>query len=460
MDGSKLCADLMPRLHNLKVDELKNVCREVGLRLSGRKQDLLDRIHSCIREGSFASRQRLHDSLVRRLGAVPTNRSVPSSSSSAPPRLAPDAPLAAAAQPDRTIRCLCSSQFSHGLMIACDECDMWQHCACIGIQPHAVPDSYVCARCRSTTLDPFLEVDASFQGRCWLVPGANSLQMSGMVQPNTTRESVTISTAMTSELASGVRQLVLRTFLANPGAKRNHRWPLRSSLALNGTATPIVQQPQAWDGISCKDRNEDEPLALPRSQLRFAANTIALTSYDPVAHIAVCQLVRPVGVEELAALVRARTPPLAHALANVRRVFGGDGGEDDDVIAGASRVTMQCPLSHRRVSTPVRSERCRHVECFDLDSYLQLARSTRFPRWQCPKCNAPARPSQLQIDPWMAGLLADFPPSCLEVDVEPDGSASLVQPSSQSGGRKRKVEAISIDIGGDEDNPICLDDDD
>ena len=42
-------------------------------------------------------------------------------------------------------------------MIACDECDLWQHCACIGIQPHAVPDSYVCARCRSTTLDPFLE---------------------------------------------------------------------------------------------------------------------------------------------------------------------------------------------------------------------------------------------------------------------------------------------------------------
>ena len=37
---------------------------------------------------------------------------------------------------------------------------------------------------------------------------------------------------------------------------------------------------------------------------------------------------------------------------------------------------------------------------------------------------------------------------------------SKLRGAPQSGGRKRKVEAISIDIGGDEDNPICLDDDD
>ena len=67
--------------------------------------------------------------------------------------------------------------------------------------------------------------------------------------------------------------------------------------------------------------------------------------------------------------------------------------EDDDIVAGAARVSLQCPLSHLRVSTPVRSHRCKHLECFDLQSYLQMARGVR--AMPLPPFSSPPTPSSL-----------------------------------------------------------------
>ena len=54
-------------------------------------------------------------------------------------------------------------------------------------------------------------------------------------------------------------------------------------------------------------------------------------------------------------------------------------------MAGAARLSLQCPLSHMRIVTPVRSVKCKHLECFDLSSYLQMARAARFPKFHCPR---------------------------------------------------------------------------
>ena len=106
----------------------------------------------------------------------------------------------------------------------------------------------------------------------WIIPGASQLQLAQPYPANQHRLRFSLS-PHAAELCTragptGPRHLTIRSFLVNSGKKRNHRWPLKSQLALNGVGLPHVQQPQSWDGLTSKDKDEDVPLALPVGLLR------------------------------------------------------------------------------------------------------------------------------------------------------------------------------------------------
>jgi uncharacterized membrane protein YgcG len=221
---------------------------------------------------------------------------------------------------------------------------------------------------------------------------------------------------------------------------------------INGMrAHSLAQQPQAWDGHAYKDRNEDKPLSIHRSYVRPGRNLLVLTSYDPQPHVAVLLLSEPRTWSELVeAVTREQTLPLARATAHMKATFGDD--DDDDLVAGPARLSLCCPLSHTRIKTPARAEGCRHLECFDLASYLECAHSTSHPRWTCPLCAKPARPHQLRVDSWTTTVLEASPASRSEVSVQPDGTFGPVPErpaggSSTGGGSQRKRKASSLGGG-------------
>lgn len=39
---------------------------------------------------------------------------------------------------------------SNGLMVQCDQCEVWQHCECMGLEEADIPDQYFCEQCRPT----------------------------------------------------------------------------------------------------------------------------------------------------------------------------------------------------------------------------------------------------------------------------------------------------------------------
>ncbi|KAK9446947.1 PINIT domain-containing protein [Limtongia smithiae] len=45
---------------------------------------------------------------------------------------------------------------------------------------------------------------------------------------------------------------------------------------------------------------------------------------------------------------------------------------DEDIETGTSVVTLKCPLSFGRLQVPVKSFKCKHLQCFDATSYIQL----------------------------------------------------------------------------------------
>lgn len=69
---------------------------------------------------------------------------------------------------------------------------------------------------------------------------------------------------------------------------------------------------------------------------------------------------------------------------------------DADIVATASVLSLKCPLSTLRIDLPCRSTACRHNQCFDATSYLQL--QEQGPTWLCPICNNSAPFDSLAVD--------------------------------------------------------------
>uniref|UniRef100_A0A671PRQ8 Zinc finger MIZ domain-containing protein 1-like n=1 Tax=Sinocyclocheilus anshuiensis TaxID=1608454 RepID=A0A671PRQ8_9TELE len=94
---------------------------------------------------------------------------------------------------------------------------------------------------------------------------------------------------------------------------------------------------------------------------------------------------------------------------------------EDGVEQTAIKVSLKCPITFRRIQLPARGHDCKHVQCFDLESYLQLncERGT----WRCPVCNKSALLEGLEVDQYMWGVLNAIQNSEFEeVTIDPSCS--------------------------------------
>ena len=62
---------------------------------------------------------------------------------------------------------------------------------------------------------------------------------------------------------------------------------------------------------------------------------------------------------------------------------GGING-DDGVEQTGIKISLKCPITYRRIALPARGHDCKHIQCFDLESYLQL--NCERGQWRCPVC--------------------------------------------------------------------------
>nr|XP_057928114.1 zinc finger MIZ domain-containing protein 2-like isoform X3 [Doryrhamphus excisus] len=140
-------------------------------------------------------------------------------------------------------------------------------------------------------------------------------------------------------------------------------------------------------------------------------NTIQITvTACCCSHLFLLQLVHRPSVRSVLQGLMKKRLPAEHCVAKIKRNFSsgsipgtpGLNGEDG-VEQTAIRVLLKCPITFRRIQLPARGHDCRHVQCFDLESYLQLncERGT----WRCPVCNKTALLEGLEVDQYMLGIL-------------------------------------------------------
>ena len=74
---------------------------------------------------------------------------------------------------------------------------------------------------------------------------------------------------------------------------------------------------------------------------------------------------------------------------SVKRTFSNSAptnsmNNDDGVVQTASKVSLKCPITFKRIMLPARGHECKHIPCFDLESYLQM--NCERGAWRCPVC--------------------------------------------------------------------------
>lgn len=208
-------------------------------------------------------------------------------------------------------------------------------------------------------------------------------------------------------------------------------WPASVQVSVNATPLSIDRG---------ESKTSHRPLYL-KEVCQAGRNTVQITvTACCCSHLFLLQLVhRPTVRSVLQGLLRKRLLPAEHSIGKIKRNFsvgpspqgpntgpgqnpvGGTGPAEDGVEQTAIKVQLKCPITFKRITLPARGQECKHIQCFDLESYLQL--NCERGSWRCPVCSKTAILEGLEVDQYMWGILTNLSNSDVE-EVTIDATAS------------------------------------
>mmetsp|Transcript_6131 Transcript_6131/g.7019 ORF Transcript_6131/g.7019 Transcript_6131/m.7019 type:complete len:474 (-) Transcript_6131:259-1680(-) len=183
-----------------------------------------------------------------------------------------------------------------------------------------------------------------------------------------------------------------------------HQWPTESILKVNGIGVKLTQQVE--DGHkkkSVKERPADITTCIgdgtnyvdlsgtPNKRLGDWSFGIAITIEMPRPISSIIKLVSK--------------SPASVTKDRIKKVFSAD----NDVITEQMSVGVKCPLSLLRLSIPARGKNCKHLGCFDLKTFLEFQKTAKNATWRCIVCNAKSLTlDTIVIDEWMTNVLKEI----------------------------------------------------
>lgn len=202
----------------------------------------------------------------------------------------------------------------------------------------------------------------------------------------------------------------------------NTNWPASVTVSVNANPLNIERG---------ENKTSHKPLYL-KDVCQPGRNTIQITvTACCCSHLFVLQLVhRPSVRSVLQGLLRKRLLPAEHCITKIKRNFSNVAPNslngEDGVEQTAIKVSLKCPITFRRITLPARGHECKHIQCFDLESYLQL--NCERGSWRCPVCNKTALLEGLEIDQYIWGILTNLQTTEFEeVTIDPMAAWKPVQ---------------------------------
>ncbi|KAI1378274.1 zf-MIZ-domain-containing protein [Hypoxylon crocopeplum] len=139
--------------------------------------------------------------------------------------------------------------------------------------------------------------------------------------------------------------------------------------------------------------------------------TYALTTKKFYLALYVC---KTHSIDELVARVKGKKISKASVIRDISKK-----ANDPDIVATSQVLSLLCPLSYKRMEIPCRGSSCNHIQCFDAKYFMQL--QEQGPTWSCPICYKPTLFESLAIDEYVQEVLQNTPESLEQVTIEPDG---------------------------------------
>ncbi|XP_037879999.1 uncharacterized protein LOC119631667 [Glossina fuscipes] len=188
-------------------------------------------------------------------------------------------------------------------------------------------------------------------------------------------------------------------------------WPQSVSICVNDT-------PLGNEYLECTQR--DKASFYFKSLCHLGDNTLKFKFSPNAFKFAFgVQIVKRVSLEQAVQRLREFSlRPLARSVSLIKKNFT-KGIYDQNVIIdspnaciGDCSITIQskrikvsliCRLLGSKIQTPARGVTCKHLQCFDLATYLRA--NYKDERWRCPECNEYAPIERLEIDEFYGILL-------------------------------------------------------
>ncbi|KAJ6251101.1 suppressor of variegation 2-10 [Anaeramoeba flamelloides] len=123
------------------------------------------------------------------------------------------------------------------------------------------------------------------------------------------------------------------------------------------------------------------------------------------------------------------------------KVFGGGSGLVIDQVS----ISLKCPLGMNRIKIPARAKQCSHIQCFDLQTFLDFTKVSN--ETACPSCDRKFPIKDLIIDGFVDQILKKEKDYDQEMVIYPNGKWKRLN-------SVKKNYQIGYDV--DEDVPIRL----
>lgn len=246
---------------------------------------------------------------------------------------------------------------------------------------------WYCEACRADIYDPFYVVKKR------LVPGVtvqfqrtpSVFRFSFSVSDKDINELYAKRDAKAGAMAPGSLELQLRCFSLKDDLANGPCWPASTQLSVNGFNVQITQRAPPGQANPSKVLRELPANLFPFT--RVGSNKVEIRTTDnPALFVFMVHIVEIRDVKDLIdeVLVASESITYEQAKQDVIRSFGDE--DEDDVVALSTILSVRCPLGLCVINLPARGVYCKHLQCFDLRTFLQFGKKARSKAYRCAVC--------------------------------------------------------------------------
>lgn len=187
-------------------------------------------------------------------------------------------------------------------------------------------------------------------------------------------------------MAPGSLELQLRCFQLKDELANGTCWPVSTQVSVNGFNVPITQRAPPGQANPSKVLRELPANLFPFT--RVGSNKVEVrTGESADVYAFMIHLVEVRDINDLVAEVTRASENITYEQAkqDVVKSFGDE--DEDDVVALSTILSVRCPLGLCVISLPARGLHCKHLQCFDLRTFLQFNKKARSRAYRCTVCH-------------------------------------------------------------------------